>query len=206
MTLGGKKRSMARVAVVASIVAISAAGYTTEHYVYENQMQVIQRELSTQTEAVNFQTEEIDRLQNELDAQLSENRRLKQEVTNLRGEISKEEARTIRVAVTAYDLSEPSCGKVPSSPDYGVTATGVRLAGCSRESAKAIAVDPNVIPLGSKVRLTFDEPSMQKYNGIYTAVDTGGAIKGNRIDLFMGEGSHAECMDFGRREAKLVLL
>lgn len=72
-------------------------------------------------------------------------------------------------------------------------------------SAKAIAVDPNVIPLGSKVRLYFEDEQAQQYNGIYTAVDTGAAINGNRIDLFFGQ-QNEEALEFGVRKAKLQII
>ena len=56
------------------------------------------------------------------------------------------------------------------------------------QAGRTIAVDPRVIPLGSKVRMNGRE---------YVAEDTGGAIKGKRIDLFMG--SHNEAMRFGKK-------
>lgn len=56
------------------------------------------------------------------------------------------------------------------------------------QAGRTIAVDPRVIPLGSKVRMNSRE---------YVAEDTGGAIKGKRIDLFMG--SHNEAMRFGKK-------
>lgn len=60
---------------------------------------------------------------------------------------------------------------------------------------RLIAVDPKDIKLGQKVYIQF--PSGSRYvklkngttfdlNGVYTAVDTGGDIKGNRIDLYTG--------------------
>lgn len=60
---------------------------------------------------------------------------------------------------------------------------------------RLIAVDPRKIKLGQKVYIKF--PQSQRYvtlkngekfdlNGVYTAVDTGGDIKGNRIDLYTG--------------------
>lgn len=56
------------------------------------------------------------------------------------------------------------------------------------QAGRTIAVDPRVIPLGSKVRMNGRE---------YVAEDTGGAIKGKRIDLFVG--SHSETMKFGKK-------
>ena len=56
------------------------------------------------------------------------------------------------------------------------------------QAGRTIAVDPRVIPLGSKVRMNGKE---------YIAEDTGGAIKDKRIDLFVG--SHSETMKFGKK-------
>lgn len=104
--------------------------------------------------------------------------------------------------ITAYDLTVESCGKSPSHSGYGITASGYSLKGHSHSSAMAIAVDPKVIPLGSKVRLTFKDSNYSKYNGVYTARDTGGAIKGKKIDVFLGEGVSPKVVsNFGRTEA-----
>lgn len=63
-----------------------------------------------------------------------------------------------------------------------------------------IAVDPDVIPLGSRVYIQFPDG-----NGMYaTAEDTGGAIKGNRIDV--AKWSVGEAQDFGMQKAKVFIL
>lgn len=108
--------------------------------------------------------------------------------------------------VTAYDLSVESCGKAPGQSGYGVTASGKNLAGHTLESARAIAVDPDVIPLGSKVHVAFDDENMRHYDGVYTAVDTGGAIQGNRIDLYVGEDEHALAYEIGVRSAHVTFV
>ena len=59
-----------------------------------------------------------------------------------------------------------------------------------------IAVDPSVIPLGSKVYI----PGY----GYAIASDTGGVIKGNMIDLYMN--SHDECISWGRRQVTLHIV
>jgi uncharacterized protein YabE (DUF348 family) len=59
-----------------------------------------------------------------------------------------------------------------------------------------VAVDPNVIKLGSRLYI-------EGY-GYATAADTGGSIKGNRIDVFMENKS--QCMSWGRRTVKVYLL
>jgi len=110
---------------------------------------------------------------------------------------------------TAYDLSYQSCGKHKGDKGYGITANGTNLIGKTREQAMTIAVDPNVIPLGSQVKITFPEPYTH-FNGIYTANDTGGGIKGKRVDIFMGDfgsnNSNQSVWDFGIREVEVQIL
>lgn len=73
-----------------------------------------------------------------------------------------------------------------------------------------IAVDPNVIPIGSKVLILFEEPYYKKYNGVYTARDVGGLVKGRKIDLFMGDfqnnKENLDVVKFGIRNAKIAVL
>ena len=103
--------------------------------------------------------------------------------------------------ITAYDNTVQSQGKWVDQ-----TATGFNLKGHTLESAKCIAVDPKVIPLGSKVQLYFGE-EYKHLNGVYIARDTGGAIKGNKIDLFMGDGPvRKEVMEFGRRKVQVKII
>jgi Uncharacterized protein conserved in bacteria len=63
-----------------------------------------------------------------------------------------------------------------------------------------IAVDPRLIPLGSRVYIEFADG-----HGVYaTAEDTGGAIKGHRIDIAMG--TVHEAYDFGRQNVTVYVL
>ena len=63
-----------------------------------------------------------------------------------------------------------------------------------------IAVDPNIIPLGSRVYLEYPDGT-----GHYAvAEDTGGAIKGNRIDIAMS--SVAKAYDFGIKNVKVYVV
>ncbi|XOS93677.1 3D domain-containing protein [Brevibacillus laterosporus] len=59
---------------------------------------------------------------------------------------------------------------------------------------KIIAVDPSIIPLKSKVEVIVDGVSW----GEYLADDTGGAIKGNKIDILMENDQ--KCRAFGRKQ------
>ncbi|MBE7050363.1 MAG: DUF348 domain-containing protein [Ruminococcaceae bacterium] len=97
---------------------------------------------------------------------------------------------------TAYDLSFESCGKYPGSPGYGITASGTYA------KVGTVAVDPRVIPLGTKMYIVSTDGSY--VYGYCTAEDTGGAIKGNKVDLFYN--TRNECMQFGRRSVNVYIL
>jgi uncharacterized protein YabE (DUF348 family) len=80
--------------------------------------------------------------------------------------------RSIRVYATWY--SPASSGRSPSDPSYGRTATGAIV------TYGIVAVDPDVIPLGTKMFI----PGY----GYAIAADTGGAVKGYLIDLGFPDG------------------
>lgn len=90
------------------------------------------------------------------------------------------------VTSTAYTASCAGCS--------GITATGINLK--ANPGMKVIAVDPNVIPLGSKVWV-------EGY-GYAIAGDTGGAIKGNKIDVFVS--SKSEAYAWGRKKVLIKVL
>ena len=61
---------------------------------------------------------------------------------------------------------------------------------------RTIAVDPNLIKLGTRVYVYFGDCDLCKeWNGCYIAEDTGSAIKGEHIDLFVGVGKDGEKYD-----------
>lgn len=75
--------------------------------------------------------------------------------------------KTLTMRATAYTAYCEGCS--------GITANGTDIR--SNPNLKVIAVDPRVIPLGTKVWV-------EGY-GEAIAADTGGAIKGNKIDVFI---------------------
>jgi 3D (Asp-Asp-Asp) domain-containing protein len=75
----------------------------------------------------------------------------------------------------------------------GITKTGVNLKG--NPQLYGIATDPRMIPLGSKV---FAHPNPFGYTGRFSAFDTGGAIKGRRIDFYDWRGRRRQ-NQWGRR-------
>lgn len=102
----------------------------------------------------------------------------------------------IDCTATAYDLSYESCGKSPGDKGYGITASGMKAA------YGVIAVDTRVIPLGTKLYIEAADGSWVYGNAV--AGDTGGAIRGNRIDLFFN--TRQECLNFGKRTARVYIL
>ncbi|WP_227397304.1 G5 and 3D domain-containing protein [Jeotgalibacillus aurantiacus] len=94
--------------------------------------------------------------------------------------------REIMMSSTAYTASCAGCS--------GITATGINLK--ANPGMKVIAVDPSVIPLGSKVYV-------EGY-GYAIAGDTGGAIHGNKIDVFIPTKSAAYA--WGNRTVKVTVL
>ena len=100
------------------------------------------------------------------------------------------------MVATAYDLSYESCGKYPDDPYYGITASGTKA------QPGTVAVDPDVIPLGTKLYIASTDGSPDY--GFATALDTGSAIKGYRVDLFMEDNQDA--LNYGIRPVKVYIL
>lgn len=91
-----------------------------------------------------------------------------------------QETRTRVVAVTAYCPCEKCCGAYAN----GYTATGAIAT-----QGVTIAADPDVFPMGTEIELD---------GHTYTVQDTGGAIVGNRLDLYFD--SHEDALRWGVRE------
>lgn len=92
--------------------------------------------------------------------------------------------RVVTVSATAYSTSEPGMSSF--------TALGIDL----RQTSNVIAVDPNVIPLGSRV-------FVEGY-GEAIAGDTGGAIVGNKIDVHFATVD--ACYQWGVRSVQVTIL
>ncbi len=88
-------------------------------------------------------------------------------------------------------------------PSQSFEATAYSLRGRTASGAPVstgmIAADPRVLPIGSRVRI-----EAGSYTGEYLVADTGGAVKGKRIDIWTP--SSREAMRFGRRTVKLTVL
>ena len=88
--------------------------------------------------------------------------------------------------ITAYCPCTKCCGQWAN----GITSTGV-----TAQANRTIAVDPKVIPYGTKVLIDGNE---------YIAEDCGGAIKGNRIDIYFD--THQEALNWGVKYKGVMLV
>lgn len=95
------------------------------------------------------------------------------------------------VTLTAYTAHYASTGKSEGDPYYGVTASGTTV-----EEGRTIAVDTSVIPMGWWVYI--------EGVGFRRAEDKGGAIKGNKIDVYFEDEDVAK--KFGRKKGKTVYI
>lgn len=107
-----------------------------------------------------------------------------------------EYSQVMQLEATAYCPCYSCCGKHPGNKWYNVTATGTTA------KVGTIAVDPQVIPLGTKVYI--EGLNGAKNYGYAVAEDTGGAIKGNIIDLYFN--THGETVIWGRQQVKVYIL
>lgn len=98
----------------------------------------------------------------------------------------------LTVTATAYDPYPPG------GSGLGITANGMKA------QYGVVAVDPKVIPLGTKLYIESTDDGASWTYGYCIAADTGGAIKGNKIDLCYNTVS--ECIQFGRKSANVYVL
>jgi uncharacterized protein YabE (DUF348 family)/3D (Asp-Asp-Asp) domain-containing protein len=99
--------------------------------------------------------------------------------------------KVLDITMTAYSSDPASNGYSPDDPGRMITKTGTHLT-----EGRTIAVDPTVVPLGWWVYI-------EGY-GFRKAEDTGGAIQGDRIDLYFN--SEQDASDFGVQRKKVYVI
>ena len=111
--------------------------------------------------------------------------------------------RSIFIALAALMVSTSSFAQSRSAKP-GETVTVSVTASCIEGKTKTgeqtrrgmAAADTSVLPLGTVIRLT----GLKEYNGTYTIEDTGRAIKGNDVDIFLPDCKAAKT--FGRQDGR----
>lgn len=117
-------------------------------------------------------------------------------VATSRGDVSRY-SKMITMTATAYTADYASTGKKPGDKYYGITASGTQV------RPGVVAVDPKVIPLGTKLYIQSTTNGRADY-GYAVAEDKGSAIKGNKIDLYFETSK--EVKSFGRRTVNVYVL
>ncbi|MGN7357068.1 3D domain-containing protein [Paenibacillus sp. SAF-054] len=103
--------------------------------------------------------------------------------------------KTLKVKATAYSAAASENGKWGAVDYFG-----------NPLELGTIAVDPSIIPLGTKVLVTgHDFAGLPKKAFVATAKDVGSAIKGNRIDIFV-PGSQQSVSNFGFQNVELYFI
>ncbi|GGE80226.1 3D (Asp-Asp-Asp) domain-containing protein [Priestia taiwanensis] len=101
---------------------------------------------------------------------------------------------TAKVIATGYTAGAESTGKRPGDPAYGITYSGVKV---RRDLYSTIAADLKIFPIGTILFI-------QGY-GYGVVADTGGAIKGNKIDLYF-ETVRDVYEDWGMKEVTVYIV
>lgn len=82
----------------------------------------------------------------------------------------------------------------PCTNCCGIWADGITADGTIAKEGVTVAADTDILPFGTKVKINGE---------IYTVQDTGGAIQGHRIDIFMND--HQAALDFGRQTIEVFV-
>ena len=118
-------------------------------------------------------------------------------------EKDKAEAAPLNEKQAVIDKKESGAEASETSPAVTFTATAYSLRGRTASGAGVrrgiIAADRKLLPLGTRVRL-----EAGSYSGEYIVADTGGAVRGRKIDIWVPHTS--EAMRFGRRPVRLTVL
>ena len=96
--------------------------------------------------------------------------------------------KTDNVTATGYTHTDAGCDQI--------TATGTTV------HYGTVAVDPRFIPYGTRMLIVSHDG--ERYYGIATAEDCGGAIKRDKMDLYFP--TYEECIEFGRRRCTIYFL
>jgi 3D (Asp-Asp-Asp) domain-containing protein len=114
--------------------------------------------------------------------------------TNIEEAIDFSQYPSKRVVATGYTAGYESTGKTPEHPYYGITYSGVKV---KRDLYSTIAADLSVFPLGTILYI----PGY----GYGVVADIGGAIKGNKIDLYF-ETVKDVYNEWGKKEVEVYVV
>lgn len=220
------RRSNAALAVIVAIACLLALTVGYLAYVNHSTISSLKSELSKKDEVIQTQDDLIQQKEaiiNENTTKVEEKQKEVEEKSKQVEELEKkislkleqEKQKKVQVAslsyststassqfqdgwkATFYSLGIESTGKRPGDSGYGITASGRAV-----QNGITIAVDPRQIPLGTWVEIEFPDGHVEKRR----ADDTGSAIKGRKIDVYIGNGTRAQLNDMGIQQIKIRIL
>ena len=108
-----------------------------------------------------------------------------------------------------YAARDASLAEATSLPQAGARLQFTATAYCKGDATASgvgvrtgvAAADPQLLPIGTVVRVDLPNP---RYSGIWTVMDTGPAVQGRQVDLYLW--SCKEALEFGRRQVRLTVL
>lgn len=180
-----------------TIDEIEAQFITPRHAPYiDEHTAKLERKINDKDEIISELESEIDRLEKEAEAHVRSDKRhdsISDDSDDNSDNISNVSKGLGEFSASFYTARCEGCS--------GITATGIDVSQTIySEGRRVIAVDPSVIKLGSIVRVTLENG--ESFEAV--AGDTGGAIKGARIDVLVE--SKEEANRLGRQSAKVEVL
>lgn len=190
----------------------------------EEQKQIIEKEVEEKNKEIEEKSKEVQEKDDKIKNIESEKSNLEKKVKDLskKKELEKQQvvasANRSSISRNTTSTGNTSSGKVfnGEATAYGATrlnggaGSGKTATGATPIQGRTIAVDRRLVPLGSKVRVTC--PGYPSVNGVYIAEDVGGAIKGNRIDIYFNDltidkhVARKSILNFGRRKVQFEIL
>jgi 3D (Asp-Asp-Asp) domain-containing protein len=188
-----------------TILAVGGIGFTIHSNQLEDKLETVSVELEREKTDSKALQNLVEVLETKKAQAEDKSVKLEKDYQLLQQELKKEKEKT-KIPVVSRSKAEPVKKKTfyVTATAYtqraeegtadGITFTETRVTG-----GRTVAVDPKMIPLGSKLYLDF--PSVKGY---YIAEDIGGAIRSNRIDIYMD--SLTDARNFGRQKGTVTII
>lgn len=224
-----RKKSTALIAVMVALVLVMALSIGYLLYVNHSTISSLKSELSKKDQVIETKDDliqqqnaiidegntKLNEQQKQMEDQQKEVEEKSKQVEDLQKQVALKLEKEKRVQALAYTPSTPasefqdgwkasfyslgieSTGKRPGQSGYGITASGRAV-----QKDITIAVDPKQIPLGSWVEIQFPDGHVEKRR----ADDTGSAIKGRKIDVYISNATEKQLNQLGIQQIKIKVL
>jgi 3D (Asp-Asp-Asp) domain-containing protein len=166
------------------LIAVSVVKITDYNNDLQEQRQIVsdlEQRLNSARQEQNQIVEQLNAMELQREAEKQqhqeEKRTLQEQVEKLEQQVENERANQwVSFRATYYDAGYASTGKSPGMRGYGITKSGNPV-----QTGVTVSVDPKVIPLGSWIEIKYPNGKVEHRR----ADDTGSAIKGKRLDIYL---------------------